>query len=89
MYAMYGSVPSGMMHNIQSMATELAGKIQGGQISFADLNLMALGEQVAAAVDPADLQAFSSSLAAAPGGSVGAIGNMYSAMSTMMQSSRK
>lgn len=84
MWSMYESVPSGMMGSIQSMATELAAKIQGGQMSFSDLNLMSLGEQVASRVDPSELQAFSSSLAAGPGGSMGAIGNMYSAMNSMM-----
>lgn len=85
MYAMYGSVPSGMMGNIQTMAAELAAKIQNGEMSFGDLNLVKLGEQVAAAVDPDELQEFSSSLASTPGGSMGAIGNMYSAMNTMMR----
>lgn len=85
MHEMYESIPGGMMSNIQSMASDLAQKIQSGEVSFNELNLMQLGEQVASSVDPEELEQFSSRIAASPGGSVGALGNLYSAMNTMMR----
>jgi hypothetical protein len=84
MYQMYDTVPTGMMGNIQAMASDIATKIQAGEMAFSDLNLMKLGEQVAARVDPSDLRAFTESVSSAPGGSGAMVSNLYSAMSTMM-----
>ena len=84
MYHMYDTVPSGMMGNIQAMASDIATKIQAGEMAFSDLNLMKLGEQVAARVDPNDLRAFTESVSSGPGGSGAMVTNLYSAMSTMM-----
>jgi hypothetical protein len=84
LYAMYSSIPTGMMGSIETMAKGLAGQITGGQMSFSDLNLGELSQQVMAAINPADMQQFVQVVQSGRG--LGNVNVMMSMVSNLMQS---
>lgn len=84
LYAMYSSIPNGMMGNIENMARGLAGQITGGQMSLSDLNLTELSQQVMASINPADMQQFVQVIQSGKG--MGNVGVMMSMVSNLMQS---
>ena len=58
MYFLYQSVPSNMMNKIQSVAMGLAEKIEGGEMTMADLNIAQLGQSVVGDIDREELEKF-------------------------------
>ena len=53
-----------MMGNIQNIAGNIAAKISSGEMSLADLNIQALGQQVASAMTSEDMEQFANSMSA-------------------------
>ena len=84
LYAMYSSIPTGMMGSIETMAQGIAGQITGGQMSLSDLNLGELSQQVMAAINPTDMQQFVQVVQSGRG--LGNVNVMMSMVSNLMQS---
>ena len=56
LYFTYSAVPTGIVSTLQTMSQGLAAQIQSGQMSFADLNPMALAQQIKDNVNMEDIQ---------------------------------
>lgn len=55
---MYCSVPAGMMTKIEGCATALAAKLQNGEMSFANMNIMQIGQDILGDMEEADIEEF-------------------------------
>jgi len=64
MYSLYTNVPSGMMHKITQVASNLASDLNSGQSDLSTINLAKVGQQVVSQIDAKELQQFATSLMA-------------------------
>lgn len=63
---LFSRIPKHTMGKIQSVAMDLAAKIQGGQMTIADLDLNKLGNDVVDGLDEAEIQEFTQNIMSDP-----------------------
>ena len=80
MYSLYAKVPRQMLNTIENMATGIANNIEQGNMSMTDINVQALGQQVAENINMDDLNEFASSMMQ----DQGTMTQMYSMLGAMM-----
>ena len=66
MHSVYTTIPQNMVGHIQSMANNIAGKVETGEMALTDLNIMTLGQTVTSQVPEQELQAFAANMMSNP-----------------------
>lgn len=62
MYALYDTIPGGMMSKLTNMATQISNDITSGKSDLSNLDVMSLGKSVAESIDPQELEEFSKNM---------------------------
>jgi len=84
MYMLYSNVPNTIMDKIQTMAVSMASKIHTGEMSFTDLNLSTVGEQVAQNMEQGEIEQFANNMMGNRG-MMASLSNMMGSLPSMMQ----
>jgi hypothetical protein len=77
-------IPAGMLSKVQQMAAGVVEDIRDGRKSLGDIDFAQLSSSLMASMQPEDLEAFQQQLEQSPGGAMGAVLNMVSTVTTVM-----